>query len=1057
DDEDPYDDCGTDETCCSGSCTDITTESNCGSCGDSCDDDQKCKDSECKDAECGNGDCEAWGGETYLTCEEDCCQDDCTGAGDSTCHESCAGYNGCENKTWYEDADDDGCYVDTQSAACDPGSDWRSSGSHDGDCDDSDDDRCYDFDEVCDDGIDNDCDGDIDHEDSDCPVEITGISVSDTCPEEDTNIDVECTSDPGEVDCVKASLDGTDCSWQDWTDSDTALFECSVGSYTTETCDSGDSYTAKCYIDPSCSQEGSNKTDEVYSLPSGCSAYSSESTCNNENDCEWCPECDGNKYNGLGGDQCVASGSCTYNCDVSADCGAECDNDVGGCEDDCDGDTRYYDSSCQSDCTCSDYTTYDCTDDNTDCSYDSCDDDNTRTGTKDTYTCDSGDCVYDSTVSCSSDCSGDQCCDGGSCVSEGTCSGAEICSDSQWISHCGDGVCNCGEDVDSCPEDCGECGDGICDSTEDWFSCPGDCNCSLDSASITPNCGGEPCNVGDTVNITGDLSGTACPSIGHFQIDAENGTCNIAYEGDIEGIYNNTAPLDQDDSNSVQGTWEIKSISSECAGKIFEPEEAVIYPDNSPSDGWIDDTSSLSGSLELADAETWYHDADGDQYHNDTTVSTTDPGSDWTDTQYHEELDCDDSDDTIHPGADEVCDGVDNDCDGAVDEDSPCEDESLRCIDGECVAVNVSAIEAEDCIYENEAGSVNCTANGQANCVEASIDGSSSNCDFQGWSGNKAMFGCSHPTNTTTDCGSPGSVEAKCYVDQDKCSQTGDNETTDIRITDSECLGYEDEATCEDTSGCEWCENCSQNNPDVTSLYQANNYGGSSTCVPTGTCSYSCQSDVCGAECSSGSYTDCTDLSGYGGGEAACNSTCQYDTSSCCQHECDAIGVSGCDYDESEDVSFYTECVEGASGCRVWDDSVNNDCDGEGEVCDPDEGCRDFEERDIEVISDDMMAKPNQWTCGPITIENTKYVSAKVNVSLSSQSKDKLTQEDWSYYFGEEGAWISGEDQYDYVELNVPQKNVNEGINSTNLCVDVPQVAPGSRHVEAVVEITEPV
>ena len=33
--------------------------------------------------------------------------------------------------------------------------------------------------------------------------------------------------------------------------------------------------------------------------------------------------------------------------------------------------------------------------------------------------------------------------------------------------------------------------------------------------------------------------------------------------------------------------------------------------------------------------------------------------------------DCDDSDDTVYPGAPEVCDGVDNDCDGAVDDSDP--------------------------------------------------------------------------------------------------------------------------------------------------------------------------------------------------------------------------------------------------------------------------------------------------------------------------------------------------------------------------------------------------
>ncbi|MED5372183.1 MAG: putative metal-binding motif-containing protein [Myxococcota bacterium] len=73
-------------------------------------------------------------------------------------------------------------------------------------------------------------------------------------------------------------------------------------------------------------------------------------------------------------------------------------------------------------------------------------------------------------------------------------------------------------------------------------------------------------------------------------------------------------------------------------------------------DGVVDEDSAV-------DAYDWYADADGDDYGTGSPiyrcVQPIGYGA--------EPDDCDDSDDTVHPDASELCDGLDNDCDGDID------------------------------------------------------------------------------------------------------------------------------------------------------------------------------------------------------------------------------------------------------------------------------------------------------------------------------------------------------------------------------------------------------
>ena len=91
-----------------------------------------------------------------------------------------------------------------------------------------------------------------------------------------------------------------------------------------------------------------------------------------------------------------------------------------------------------------------------------------------------------------------------------------------------------------------------------------------------------------------------------------------------------------------------------------------IHPDADEYCDGIDNDCDTEVDEDAIDATAWHDDADGDGYGDpSTSVRACDPASG----QVADGTDCDDEDDTLNPGADEVCDELDNDCDASVDED----------------------------------------------------------------------------------------------------------------------------------------------------------------------------------------------------------------------------------------------------------------------------------------------------------------------------------------------------------------------------------------------------
>ncbi len=95
--------------------------------------------------------------------------------------------------------------------------------------------------------------------------------------------------------------------------------------------------------------------------------------------------------------------------------------------------------------------------------------------------------------------------------------------------------------------------------------------------------------------------------------------------------------------------------------------DAAINPGASEScDGVDNDCDGSIDEDDAIDAGTWYADSDADGY-GDASTSTSACSA--PSGYLADGSDCDDADSSINPAADEYCDGVDNDCDGTIDED----------------------------------------------------------------------------------------------------------------------------------------------------------------------------------------------------------------------------------------------------------------------------------------------------------------------------------------------------------------------------------------------------
>ncbi len=146
-------------------------------------------------------------------------------------------------------------------------------------------------------------------------------------------------------------------------------------------------------------------------------------------------------------------------------------------------------------------------------------------------------------------------------------------------------------------------------------------------------------------------------AVGGTDCDDDDATVNT----DAEEIWYDG--IDQDcDGNDDDQDGDGYSLADDC-----DDEDASIHPGAAEDcDGFDDDCDGVVDN-DPTDGATYYYDTDGDGFGDATnSVSACEQPSG----TISDDTDCDDSDATIHPGAEELCDSVDQDCDGAIDEDA---------------------------------------------------------------------------------------------------------------------------------------------------------------------------------------------------------------------------------------------------------------------------------------------------------------------------------------------------------------------------------------------------
>ncbi len=248
--------------------------------------------------------------------------------------------------------------------------------------------------------------------------------------------------------------------------------------------------------------------------------------------------------------------------------------------------------------------------------------------------------------------------------------------------------------------------------------------------------------------------------------------------------------------------------SSDC-----DDSEAAVNPGATETCNGIDDDCDrlVDDDDSFVDGtSTWYLDYDADGYGGSTvTTDACEAPSGYA----ADSSDCDDLEPTTHPGADELCDSVDNDCDGDVDEadaiDAPtwyADDD----VDGfgdpaitEIACDQPSGHVADDTDCDDSDAAVFPGADEYCNGIDDDCDGATDEdtaLDVSTWYADVDADGYGDPLSTDIDCEQPTDYVADARDCDDTDPSVNPSATELCDGIDNDCDGVTDEDDASDAS-----------------------------------------------------------------------------------------------------------------------------------------------------------------------------------------------------------------------------------------------------------------